>query len=131
MFSTPGTNLPASGKAVISNSFCATDSDKVFSSWCWAVSPTSAVKSRNACSSCHHDVLVEGKLRGAGLVNFVPKKTKFWTLKDSFIQTTARMCTRCGAISWYGDTAKLSALRAQAQPKEIAEPPFSEKEAQD
>src|ERR1035438_6286608 len=86
-------------------------------------------KTREVCPVCHHDILVEGKVRGTGLVYFVPTKTKFWTLKDSFIQTTARMCTRCGAISWFGDLTKLSALRAQAQPKEIAAPPFSEKEA--
>ena len=88
-------------------------------------------KTREVCPVCHHDVLVEGKVRGAGMVYFVPKKTKFWTLKDSFIQTTARMCTRCGAISWYGDTAKLSDLRAQAQPAEVVEPPPPEKGVQD
>jgi excisionase family DNA binding protein len=87
-------------------------------------------KSREVCPVCHHDVLVEGKVRGAGMVYFVPKKTKFWTLKDSFIQTTARMCARCGAISWHGDTAKLSALRAQAQPTKVVEPPPPEKEDQ-
>lgn len=75
-------------------------------------------KTREVCPICHHDDLVEGKVRGAGLVYFVPKKTKFWTLKDSFIETTTRMCLRCGAISWFGDTAKLAALRAQAKPKD-------------
>ncbi len=88
-------------------------------------------KTREVCPVCHHDVLVEGKVRGAGMVYFVPKKTKFWTLKDSFIQTTARMCTRCGAISWHGDTVKLSVLRAQAQPSGVAESAPAEKEAQD
>jgi excisionase family DNA binding protein len=78
-------------------------------------------KAREVCPVCHHDDLVEGKVRGAGLVYFVPKKTKFWTLKDSFIDTTTRMCTRCGAIVWYGDTAKLATLRAQAQPPGTAE----------
>lgn len=66
---------------------------------------------REVCPVCRHTELVEGKVRGAGLVYFVPKKTKFWTFKDSFVDTTARMCTRCGAISWYGDTAKLGKLR--------------------
>ena len=78
-------------------------------------------KTREVCPFCHHDELVEGKVRGAGLVYFVPKKTRFWTLKDSFVETTTRMCTRCGAITWFGDTAKLAALRAQTQPKEIGE----------
>src|SRR5215831_15506224 len=34
-------------------------------------------KSRDACPVCHSNELVEGKVRGAGLVYFVPKKTKF------------------------------------------------------
>ncbi len=68
-------------------------------------------KTRRVCPFCHHDDLVEGKVRGAGLVYFVPKKTRFWTLKDSFIDLTALMCTRCGAITNFGDTAKLSQLR--------------------
>ena len=72
-------------------------------------------KAREVCPICRHDELVEGKVRGAGLVYFVPKKTKFWTLKDSFVETTARMCTRCGAIAWFGDAAKLAALQSKAR----------------
>ncbi len=68
---------------------------------------------RELCPVCRHTELVEGKVRGAGLVYFVPRKTKFWTLKDSFVETNARMCPRCGAISWFGDTGKLSKLRAR------------------
>jgi excisionase family DNA binding protein len=74
-------------------------------------------KTREVCPFCHHDELVEGKVRGTGLVYFVPKKTKFWTLKDSYVETTTRMCTRCGAIAWFGDIAKLAALRIQEEPK--------------
>ena len=65
-------------------------------------------KTREVCPACQ---LVEGRVRGAGLVHFVPKNTKFGTLKDSFVGTNARMCTRCGAIAWFGDTAKLEPLR--------------------
>jgi len=72
-------------------------------------------KVRAVCPSCRHDELVEGKVRGTGLVYFVPQKTKFWTLNDSFVETTARMCTRCGAIAWFGDTAKLASLRISPQ----------------
>lgn len=79
-------------------------------------------KAREVCPFCHHDDLVEGKVRGAGLVYFVPKKTKFWTLKDSNVETTTRMCARCGAITWFGDTTKLASLRTQAQAKESADP---------
>ena len=63
-----------------------------------------------------HTELVEGKVRGAGLVYFVPKKTKFWTLKDSFVDTRALMCNRCGAVSWFGDTSKLAKLRLPTPP---------------
>jgi len=70
-------------------------------------------KTREVCPVCHHTELVEGRVRGAGLVYFVPKKTKFWTLKDSFVGTNARMCTRCGAIAWFGDTSKLERLRVR------------------
>jgi excisionase family DNA binding protein len=81
---------------------------------------------REVCPICRHNELVEGKVRGAGLVYFVPKKTKFWTLKDSFVETTARMCTRCGGIVWFGNTTKLSKLRTappQKSEKDIAPPP--------
>lgn len=71
---------------------------------------------REVCPVCRHDELVEGRVRGAGLVYFVPKKTKFWSLKDSFVETTARMCTRCGAVAWFGDTAKLAKLRIPTKP---------------
>jgi excisionase family DNA binding protein len=72
---------------------------------------------REVCPICRHDELVEGKVRGAGQVYFVPKKTKFWTFKDSFVETTAQMCTRCGAITWFGDTNKLSKLRVESPQK--------------
>ena len=78
-------------------------------------------KARQVCPVCRHDELVEGKVRGAGLVYFVPKKTKFWTLKDSFVETTGRMCTRCGAIAWFGDTAKLAKLRIPSPANETTQ----------
>jgi excisionase family DNA binding protein len=74
-------------------------------------------KAREVCPVCRHTELVEGRVRGAGLVYFVPKKTKFWTLKDSFVETKAWMCTRCGAIAWFGDAAKLATLRVQPPQK--------------
>ena len=74
-------------------------------------------KAREVCPICRHDELVEGKVRGAGLVYFVPKKTKFWSLKDSFISMTSKMCARCGAIMSFGDTGKLESLRVRAQEK--------------
>jgi excisionase family DNA binding protein len=87
-------------------------------------------KAREVCPVCRHNELVEGKVRGAGLVYFVPKKTKFWTLKDSFVETSARMCTRCGYVAWYGDTPKLAKLRiaSTAKEKENEPPPSEEKD---
>jgi len=73
-----------------------------------------ADKAREVCPVCHHDEMVEGKVRGTGLNYFVPKKTRFWTLKDSFVETNARMCLRCGAIAWFGDSKKLETLRVQS-----------------
>lgn len=87
-------------------------------------------KVREVCPICRHDDLVEGKVRGTGLVYFMPKKTKFWTLKDSFVETTAWMCMRCGGITWFGDTVKLAKLRIQAQPKEAGETASPLEEAQ-
>jgi len=87
-------------------------------------------KARAVCPVCRHDELVEGNAQGTGLVYFVPKKTKFWTLKSSFVGTSVRMCTRCGAISWFGDTAKLAKLRVAPSAKEANEPPPTEDVAQ-
>ena len=72
-------------------------------------------QAREVCPVCRHDQLIVGKVRTTGLNYFVPAKTKFWTLKDSFIGTTAKMCARCGAITWFGDVPKLAALRAKAK----------------
>jgi excisionase family DNA binding protein len=68
-------------------------------------------KARAVCPVCRHDDLVEGRVRSTGLNYFAPQKTKFWTLKDSLIETRAKMCTRCGAVVWFGDLAKLARLR--------------------
>jgi excisionase family DNA binding protein len=76
-------------------------------------------KTREVCPMCRHDELVEGKVRSTGLNYFTPKKSKFWTLKDSFVETKVKMCSRCGAIIWFGDVVKLAALRTESQPKEI------------
>ncbi len=78
-------------------------------------------KVREVCPICRHNDLVEGKIQSTGLVNFAPKKTKFWTLKNSLVETTGRMCARCGAITLFGNTVKLAELRVQAQPKEASE----------
>lgn len=75
-------------------------------------------RAREVCPVCRHDDLIEGTVRSTGLCYFSPAKTKFWTLKDSSIATKGRMCSRCGAVVWYGDVAKLAKLRLQAKPKD-------------
>jgi len=77
------------------------------------------------CPFCHHGELVDGQIRSTGLVYFQPKKSKFWTWRDSNVSTSARMCTRCGVIVQYGSTKKLEALRIE-QPAEEEEPEAAE-----
>lgn len=69
---------------------------------------------RRICPFCHHEEMLEGSLHSTGTIYFTPRKTRFWTLKDSNIPVTAVMCSRCGAVVLFGDTAKLSALRQDA-----------------
>jgi excisionase family DNA binding protein len=76
---------------------------------------------RKVCHYCHSAELVEGVFRTTGLNWFQPKKTKFWTLKDSSVESQAFMCARCGAIFLFGDAKKLSELR-EAQSITGAEP---------
>jgi excisionase family DNA binding protein len=65
---------------------------------------------KKICPACHAGELVEGAFRSTGLNYFQPSKTKFWTLKDSYIETQAFMCERCGSISLFGSTPKLADL---------------------
>lgn len=69
---------------------------------------------REFCPVCHHNDLISGRVQSTGLNYFYPEKTKFWTFKTSHIETQARMCTRCGAIVWFGDMSKLSQIRKDA-----------------
>lgn len=62
------------------------------------------------CPVCHCDMMVDGRLRSTGLNYFQLKKTKFWSVRDSYVKTEAKMCTRCGALSIFGDTDKLKAI---------------------
>jgi excisionase family DNA binding protein len=68
-------------------------------------------KVREICPICHHDELVEGQFRTTGLNYFVPKNTKFWSLKDGYIKSAAKMCARCGGIILFSDVNKLERLK--------------------
>ncbi len=85
-------------------------------------------KAREVCPVCRHDELLEGRVQSTGLNYFRPKQTKFWILRPGNIATTAKMCARCGSIVWYGDTAKLAALRAKAEMKEKTKAATTDKE---
>jgi hypothetical protein len=74
-------------------------------------------KTREVCPVCRHDELVEGDFRSTGVVHFHPKKTKFWTLTGSAIPAIGKMCVRCGAIAWFGDSAQLAELRVEGERK--------------
>jgi ribosomal protein S27AE len=62
------------------------------------------------CSVCNSPNIVTGDFRTTGKNYFRPKKTKFWTIKDSNIKTHAMMCVQCGAITHFGDVEKLRTL---------------------
>ena len=76
-----------------------------------------ADKASEFCPVCRATDLVEGLVQSTGLNYFRPAKTKFWTFKDSYLETKARMCARCGAIVWFGDLAKLAVLRTPGDTK--------------
>ena len=86
-------------------------------------------KAREVCPVCRHDELLEGRVQSTGLNYFRPRQARFWTLKPANIATTAKMCARCGAIIWFGDTEKLATLRAGAESKEAAKKAAAEKES--
>ena len=71
-------------------------------------------QAKGFCPVCHHDELVKGRVQSTGLCYFYPEQTKFWTFKASNIETRAQMCTRCGAIVWFGDKTKLTAIKKDA-----------------
>jgi excisionase family DNA binding protein len=68
------------------------------------------------CPVCHHTELIRGRVQSTGLNYFYPDKTKFWTFKTSHIETQACMCTRCGAITWFGDKTKLTDIKKTSSP---------------
>jgi excisionase family DNA binding protein len=73
-------------------------------------SERSVEDNKSTCPICHSNEVTEGVFSSTGLNYFQPKKTKFWTLKSGNISSSALMCGRCGAITLFGDTAKLNAL---------------------
>lgn len=69
------------------------------------------------CPLCHGTDLVDGDARSTGRLHFHPADARFWTLKDSAVDITARMCAKCGFVVLRGDTGKLAAPRPAATPE--------------
>ena len=74
-------------------------------------------KTREICQYCHHPELVKGKLRSTGLNYFRPEKAKFWSAREANVRTEAWMCTRCGAVTVFGDVDKLALIRKNLKPE--------------
>ena len=66
------------------------------------------------CAACGHNVLIAGRLRGAGRLYFRPDKPRFWTFAEAMVPTEARVCAACGYIQMHADTSKLRKLKPKA-----------------
>ena len=73
-------------------------------------SKADAARVRGICPVCRHEQMLPGDLQSTGRLYFRPKKTKFWTLKDSNVEVEAKMCVRCGCVTAFGDLEKLNEL---------------------
>lgn len=75
---------------------------------------------RGTCPVCKEEDLVEGFVQSTGRVYFKLKSTKFWTLKENSVPTSARLCRNCGAISLFGDLDAVNEL-IESQQKDGAQ----------
>ena len=67
------------------------------------------------CAACGHNVMIDGRVQGAGRLYFRPVKTRFWVFRESLVATKARVCAACGYIQWHADTDKLRRLMEQSK----------------
>lgn len=74
-----------------------------------------AEKVKEICPVCHGRKLVSGVFRTTGLNYFRPENSKFWTVKDSNIKSSAMMCLKCGAVTHFGDVEKLRSLMPEGE----------------
>ena len=81
---------------------------------------TEAEAARGRCASCGHSGLVEGQVRGSGLLYFRPAETKFWTLKQSLVRTKAHACSACGHIQMHADVKHLNQLTKEGPEADAA-----------
>jgi len=60
-------------------------------------------KAKGICPVCRAEDLVEGHMQSTGRIYFKLKSTRFWTLKENSVPTTAKLCRKCGAVFFFGD----------------------------
>ncbi len=70
-----------------------------------------AAQAAGRCTSCGHNLLVEGNIRGAGKLYFKPQKSAFWVWHEAMVEAKARACSACGHIQFYVETDRLKKLR--------------------
>ena len=51
---------------------------------------------KKQCAACGHATLVGGNLQSTGKMYFRPEKTRFWTLSEAMVGTSALVCEACG-----------------------------------
>ena len=57
-----------------------------------------------------HASLEDVFVQSTGRLYFKLKEAKFWTLKENSVPTSARLCRRCGGISFFGDLSVVDEL---------------------
>lgn len=67
-------------------------------------------RAKGICPVCRGEDLADGFVQSTGRLYFKLKDAKFWTLKENAVPTTARLCRKCGAITFFGDLQRLDAL---------------------
>jgi len=74
------------------------------------VGQTEAEAAAGKCSSCGHNVLVDGTMQGIGRMYFRPDKTRFWTFQEALVPLKVLVCAACGHVDIRADTSKLTKL---------------------
>ncbi len=69
--------------------------------------------SARKCAVCGNSDLIEGRIQSTGKIYFKPKKTKFLTMSDPYINVNANVCSVCGHIQLMAETEKLNKLRPE------------------
>ena len=64
----------------------------------------------NECLWCESRKLADGQLSSTGRMYFKAKKARFWTFAENMVEVRARVCTECGYVDLYADTARLKRL---------------------